>query len=437
MSKNLKKWLMTGISFAVLCTLFAVLTFEVTKKPVTVILDGKKQELSTHAKTVKTLLADLDVDVGSHDLVEPGIASPLEAGMTVKWTSAVQVNVATNGVIRPTWTTAKTVGAFLKGKNIDVAKRDQLTPGSDTKIKDGMDITYKSAFPMQVKVGGKKDAKKIWSTASAFTTVGEFLKKHDIEYSKNDEIKPGLNTPVRGASKITVNHVKKMTDVVYQPLDYDVVKKEDSSLPKGEKKVINSGSKGQRAIHYKIKKKNGKEIKRKKVKTETKRKSQDRVVAVGTKAPSKPSHKKRPSVVNTTSSASSKASGPSSQSGDSSGSSPSSKSGGGSKEKNDTGDSVKKEFHVHSTAYTANCSSGCSGTTATGIDLSANPNAKVIAVDPSVIPLGSKVWVEGYGNAIAGDTGGAINGKTIDVFFSSHSEVSNWGQRDVLIKVLD
>ena len=62
------------------------------------------------------------------------------------------------------------------------------------------------------------------------------------------------------------------------------------------------------------------------------------------------------------------------------------------------------------TAYTAYCN-GCSGITTTGINLRANPNLKVIAVDPSVIPLGSKVWVEGYGYAVAGDTGGAIKGK--------------------------
>ena len=54
--------------------------------------------------------------------------------------------------------------------------------------------------------------------------------------------------------------------------------------------------------------------------------------------------------------------------------------------------------------------------TATGINLRSNPNLKVIAVDPSVIPLGSKVWVEGYGYAVAGDTGGAIKGNKIDLF---------------------
>ena len=88
-----------------------------------------------------------------------------------------------------------------------------------------------------------------------------------------------------------------------------------------------------------------------------------------------------------------------------------------------------KEIYVTSTAYTANCN-GCSGTTATGINLHANPNAKVIAVDPSVIPLGSKVYVEGYGYAVAADTGGAIKGNKIDVFFPSKSDAYRWGRKE-------
>lgn len=86
-----------------------------------------------------------------------------------------------------------------------------------------------------------------------------------------------------------------------------------------------------------------------------------------------------------------------------------------------------KTITVTATAYTAQCS-GCSGVTATGIDLKANPNQKVIAVDPSVIPLDSKVYVPGYGEAIAADTGGAIKGPNrIDVFISDKQEALNWG----------
>ena len=93
-----------------------------------------------------------------------------------------------------------------------------------------------------------------------------------------------------------------------------------------------------------------------------------------------------------------------------------------------------KTFYVTATAYNAYCA-GCSGTTATGIDLRGNPGLKVIAVDPSVIPLGSKVWVEGYGYAVAGDTGGAIKGNKIDLFMPSESNCRDWGVRKVQIKV--
>jgi N-acetylmuramoyl-L-alanine amidase len=98
--------------------------------------------------------------------------------------------------------------------------------------------------------------------------------------------------------------------------------------------------------------------------------------------------------------------------------------------------STGKEITVQATAYTANCE-GCSGTTKTGIDLHANPDKKVIAVDPDVIPLGSKVHVEGYGEAIAGDIGGGINGHEIDVFIPSESKAKEWGRQEVQVKILN
>ena len=101
-----------------------------------------------------------------------------------------------------------------------------------------------------------------------------------------------------------------------------------------------------------------------------------------------------------------------------------------------TSDNVAKEFYVSASAYTANCN-GCSGITSTGLNLKKNPGLKVIAVDPKVIKLGSKVHVEGYGYAIAGDTGGAIKGNKIDVFFPSKSTAYDWGRKKVKIKVLN
>jgi len=96
----------------------------------------------------------------------------------------------------------------------------------------------------------------------------------------------------------------------------------------------------------------------------------------------------------------------------------------------------QKEITVTATAYTATCE-GCSGITSTGINLLENPDAKVISVDPSVIPLGSKVHVEGYGEAIAGDTGGAIKGNKIDIFIPSKQEAINYGVQQVKVTILD
>lgn len=98
--------------------------------------------------------------------------------------------------------------------------------------------------------------------------------------------------------------------------------------------------------------------------------------------------------------------------------------------------SGKKAVTVSATAYTANCE-GCSGTTKTGIDLKANPDKKVIAVDPTVIPLGSKVHVEGYGVAIAGDIGGGIKGKEIDIFVPTKEQALQWGRQEVEVKILE
>ena len=97
---------------------------------------------------------------------------------------------------------------------------------------------------------------------------------------------------------------------------------------------------------------------------------------------------------------------------------------------------VKEQITVAATAYTAECQ-GCSGTTKTGINLLENPDEKVIAVDPNIIPLGSKVYVEGYGYAVAGDIGGGINGHEIDVFLSEQQDAVDWGRQQVKVAIVE
>ncbi|ASF37665.1 cell wall-binding protein [Halobacillus halophilus] len=57
--------------------------------------------------------------------------------------------------------------------------------------------------------------------------------------------------------------------------------------------------------------------------------------------------------------------------------------------------------------------------------------------NPDVIPLRSCVWIEGYGYAVAGDTGGAINGKRIDLFVPDKEQALSFGRKQVKVKFLD
>jgi 3D (Asp-Asp-Asp) domain-containing protein/chaperonin cofactor prefoldin len=96
-----------------------------------------------------------------------------------------------------------------------------------------------------------------------------------------------------------------------------------------------------------------------------------------------------------------------------------------------------KSFYMNSSAYTAYCK-GCSGkTTWKELNLRANPNLKVIAVDPNIIPLGTKVYVEGFGYAVAADTGGAIHGYKIDIFMPNVQQALRWGRRVVKVTIIN
>jgi 3D (Asp-Asp-Asp) domain-containing protein len=71
------------------------------------------------------------------------------------------------------------------------------------------------------------------------------------------------------------------------------------------------------------------------------------------------------------------------------------------------------------------------GTTASG--LPTGPG--VVAVDPTVIPLGTRLYIPGYGKGIAADIGGGIKGRIIDLWYSTYAECAKWGRRTVTITI--
>ena len=89
---------------------------------------------------------------------------------------------------------------------------------------------------------------------------------------------------------------------------------------------------------------------------------------------------------------------------------------------------------MSATAYSTEAN-GMGTYSATGINLKQHPSC--VAVDPSVIPLGSIIWVSGYGVSVAGDTGTAIKGNIIDLHFATVAQSMAWGRRTVTVKILN
>ena len=65
------------------------------------------------------------------------------------------------------------------------------------------------------------------------------------------------------------------------------------------------------------------------------------------------------------------------------------------------------------------------------------PSRGTVAVDPEVIPLGTKLYIEGYGEAVAEDTGGLVKGNIIDLYFPTESECWEFGRRQVEVRVME
>lgn len=374
-------------SFIVFASGLGLIIYETTKNTVALTLNGKEQIIETHSSTIQQIFDDLEIAVGSEDYVFPSLNTEVTDNLEVVWKKAKQVELQKDDEKKTVWTTVDTVKEFLAEQKISLNGHDQINQKETNAIEHNMEVVVHTAFPVTLVDAGKK--KQVWSTS---TTVADFLTQHEISLAKLDRVEPDLKEKVKEETVVNIKRIEKVTDVVEQPINFAVITQKDDDLPSGTEKVLKEGKEGLVSKKYEVTKENGKEISRKLLSEATVKEKQDKIVSVGTKN----------EVVQLAS----------------------------------RGEESGKEVYVNSTAYTASCN-GCSGRTATGIDLKANPNAKVIAVDPSFIPLGTKVYVEGYGYAVAADTGGSVKGQKIDVFFSTKAEAYRWGSKQVKIKIIN
>lgn len=396
------------IGIVVIAACGSYLTYELTKAEVTVTQSGDEATVLTHADTVSELLQNLGIEPKEHDEVSHNSDALIKSGMNINYKKAKKVTVAIDEEEKDYFTTANTVGEFVKETKLEISEHDKVSHENGNRVEDGMELHIDKAFQVTVNDGGEK--RKIWTIGG---TVASFLQAQEIKLNDLDKIKPEKSQQLSKDNPIRITRVEKVTDVVEETKDYHVVTKKDESLDKGKEEIVSPGEKGVIVKHFEVTLENGKEVNRELIKEEVKKDSKERVVAVGTKEEVVvASAKANPSTDENSSS---------------------------SKETNTVSrnnEDNAEVLYMHATAYSADCS-GCSGVTATGINLNDNPNKKVVAVDPSVIPLGSKVWVEGYGYAIAGDTGGAINGNRIDLHVPTRSAAHSFGSKNVQVKVIE
>ncbi|MGO1580404.1 MAG: 3D domain-containing protein [Peptoniphilaceae bacterium] len=302
---------------------------------------------------------------------------------------ANNVNIIINGEEESIVTYSSTVEDFLKTEGIELDNKEVVVPSLDTKIEDDMDIVIRSPKSYQI-----KDGEELRIAESTGLTVGEVLKELKIELGANDVVTPKITEKLEENQSIVIERVRKETFDNSKEIGFETEKRENPNMYKDEKKVIQKGVPGQVVETLQNTFVNDKLVSMDIISSKVNAEPIKEIVEVGTKD--------RPVV----------------------------QSAGKFQGKN-----VRKVITMQATAYDPTAGS----LTAMGT----RARVGAVAVDPRVIPLGSKLYIEStdgfpsYGYAVAEDTGGAIKGNSIDLFYNSNSQANRFGRRNVKVYVLD
>ena len=287
-------------------------------------------------------------------------------------------------------TYSKKLNDILENNGITVAEKDKISVALDSKVKDGDIIFIDKAVNVSINVDGKT-----LSVDSAEGTVKDLLEAEGIMLDEEDRVTPSVDEKLTLGMSIDITRVSRQLLNEVQTIAFETETRNNSDLKQGTEVIVQDGANGERTITTEVVYENGQEVGRRVVEETVSKEPVKKVVDIGTLAVIRPSR------------------------GDSG-----------------TEYGYNTMLVCTSTAYTSD--RGDSGTiTATGVSVNRDPNGySTVAVDPRVIPLGTKLYIEGYGLAIAADTGGAIIGNKVDVYFNSYEESVNWGRRQVNVYIL-
>jgi 3D (Asp-Asp-Asp) domain-containing protein len=311
-------------------------------------------------------------------------------------TSSVQgptkiVTLVRNGQAEPVRTRAATVKDLLSEENIERTPNDALDVDPSSLVIDGETISYRAAVPVTLVVDGTTR-----TVETSAETVGELLGQTQVDFDAHDRLTPSATTSVAADDTVRVDHVNSWIERVDRSIAPPTQHRAAFDLAVGRVKVLRKGSPGEREISYLVTRGSDRDAPEHRALLGTRivRKPQPRIVVAGI--------------------------------GDYSALAALAKLG---YEK--TVHFAKAAISMVATAYTAGCY-GCSGVTASGH----RAGHGIVAVDPAVIPLGSRLYIPGYGAAVAGDTGGDIHGNRVDLGFNSNADAMQFGRRSVIVYVL-
>lgn len=295
------------------------------------------------------------------------------------------ITLIDDGKVTQYETDASSVQELLTQLEIVLDERDQLEPTLDTKIEDEMQITITRWKPtVSFTLNGEKT---LFETD--FKTVGDIISAKGLKDVDGLSVEPAEDVAVTDGLNIVVKtkEVKQSLEVRAMSFETKVVETDD--LEAGETKVTQEGQNGTKKVTTEEVYFGGELTETNVVDVEVVKEPVDKVVLKGT----------RRSIVDST-----------------------------------TGEryAYTDVYNMTATAYTAYNGDGWGNMTASGMTTFVG----MVAVDPKVIPLGTVLYVEGYGLAIAGDTGGAIKGNKIDLFFNTKSECTQFGRRPKTVYVL-
>jgi uncharacterized protein YabE (DUF348 family) len=289
-------------------------------------------------------------------------------------------------------TRARTVAAVLSENGVSVRAFDEVTPELSSVLHEGVVVKVKHAVPLNLKINKKRVAFR--STAS---TVDEALRDFGLQVKPVDIVKPSGDTKITAGMTVEVIPVTSKCEVERLATPFATVKKNDSSLAYGKQKVITVGKSGVTLKVTEVVYEGDRPVRRHVKLQSVLSLPQSQVVAVGTKRRIA-SLVKSPIYVTRGS-------------------------------KRASGGTV---ISMRASAYAPNYGPGVGSKCANGM----KAQRGVVAVDPRVIPLGTRLYVEGYGEAVAADTGGAIKGNRIDLCYNTPGECFKFGRQTVKVHVL-